>query len=133
MSRSTTDILAEVPLFAGLSGRQLRNLAKSAAEDHYDAGATIVLEGGRSDSMFVVVEGTANVVRDGETISRRGPGEFFGEIAMIDGRPRAATVVAETEMTCVVLHQGSLRKLVMTEPQVAWALVQSLAARLRGE
>lgn len=133
MSRSTTDILADVPLFAGLSSRQLRSLAKSAAEDRYDAGATIVLEGGRSDSMFVIVEGTANVVRDGETISHRGPGEFFGEIAMIDGRPRAASVIAETPMTCVVLHQGSLRKIVMNEPQVAWVLVQSLAARLRGE
>lgn len=83
--------------------------------------------------MFVVLEGSAKVVRSGRTISHRGPGEFFGEISMLDGRPRAATVIAETPMRCMVLYQDSLRRLLMSDPKAAWALGESLATRLRGE
>lgn len=83
--------------------------------------------------MFVVLEGSAKVVRGGRIISRRGPGEYFGEISLIDSRPRAASVISETPIRCLVLEQDSLRTLLMTEPQAAWALLQSLATRLRGE
>jgi CRP-like cAMP-binding protein len=106
---------------------------KGTVEDRYEPGTMIVREGGRTETMFVVLEGSARVERDGETISRREPGEFFGEISMIDGRPRAASVIAETPMRCVVLSQEALRELIRSDPQVAWSLLQSLATRLRGE
>jgi CRP-like cAMP-binding protein len=113
--------------------RQLRKLARNVVEHRYDAGTTIVREGGRTETLFVVLEGEAKVVRNGRTISRRRPGEFFGEIAVIDGRPRAATVVAETPLRCLVLERDALRRLAMSDPRVAWALLESLATRLRGE
>jgi CRP/FNR family transcriptional regulator, cyclic AMP receptor protein len=133
MATSALEALSAIPLFSGLSTRQLRKLLKGTVEDHYESGTLIVREGGRTETMFVVLEGSARVERDGETISRRGPGEFFGEISMIDGRPRAASVVADTPLRCLVLSQHALRELIRSDPQVAWSLLESLAARLRGE
>jgi len=133
MPTSGADALSTIPLFSHLPSRQLRKLLRSTVEHRYDPDTTIVREGSRTATLFVVLEGSAKVVRSGRTISHRGPGEFFGEIAMIDGRPRAASVIAETPMRCLVLHQDALRKLLMTEPQVAWAMLESLATRLRGE
>jgi CRP-like cAMP-binding protein len=133
MARFAEDALAEIPLFSHLSQRALRKLARSVIEDRYEAGTTIVREGGTTSTMFVVMEGEAKVVRDGRTISKRRPGEFFGELAMIDGRARAASVIAETPIRLLVLRQDMLRKLVMNDPRVAWAMLQSLSSRLRGE
>jgi CRP/FNR family transcriptional regulator, cyclic AMP receptor protein len=133
MATSAPEALSAIPLFSSLSSRQLRKLQRSADEHSYEPDTTIVREGGHTASLFVVIEGSAKVVRGGRTISRRHPGEYFGEIALIDSRPRAASVISETSMRCLVLQQDSLRKLLMSEPQVAWAMLQSLATRLRGE
>jgi CRP-like cAMP-binding protein len=130
---ASTDVLSTIPLFSGLSSRHLRKLQRTASEDRYQPDSVIVPEGGRTATLFVVVEGSVKVVKDGKTISRRGPGEYFGEISLIDGRPRAASVISETDVTCLVLSQDSLRKLLMSEPQASWALLESLALRLRGE
>ena len=126
------DMLASIPLFAHLSSRQLRRIASSTNEDIYKAGDVIINEGGRSQSMFVIVEGTASVVRDGETLAQRSPGEFFGELSLID-RPRAASVVADTPMRCLVLEHEVLRDIAMSDPQVAWSLLKTLASRLRDD
>lgn len=133
MPTSALEALSTVPLFSRLSKRQLRKLQKGTVEDRYEPGTLIVQEGGRTATLFVVLEGTAKIDRSGQTISHRGPGEFFGEISMIDGRPRAASVIAETTMRCVVLPQDSLRDVLLNDPQVAWSLLESLATRLRGE
>lgn len=128
---SAQESLASVPLFADLSVRQLRNVARSTNEDRYEVDDVIVREGGRTETLFVILEGTAKIVRDGRTIARRAPGEFFGEISMIDERPRIASVIAETPMRCLILHHDELRKLVMGDPRMAWSLVKTLAGRLR--
>lgn len=93
----------------------------------------IVSEGGRTQTLFLILEGTARIVRDGRTLARRSVGDFFGEISMIDLRRRTASVVAETPMRCLVLYHDDLRKLVMAEPQMAWSLLQTLASRLRDD
>jgi CRP/FNR family cyclic AMP-dependent transcriptional regulator len=123
--------LSGVPLFANLSARQLRKLAKNASEDSYEAGSSIVTEGGRTETLFVVLEGKAKVTKNGRTVARRSPGEFFGELSMIDGRRRAASVIAETPMRCLVLYHDVLRKLVMDDPGMAWSLLLTLAGRVR--
>jgi CRP/FNR family transcriptional regulator, cyclic AMP receptor protein len=128
---SVHESLAGVPLFADLSARQRRNIARSTNEDRYEVDDVIVREGGRTETLFVILEGTARIVRGGQTIARRVPGEFFGEISMIDERPRIASVIAETPMRCLVLHHDGLRKLVMDDPRMAWSLVRTLAGRLR--
>lgn len=123
--------LSSIPLFANLSARQLRRILRSSSEDQYEAGQVIVREGGRTHSLFVILEGTAKVVRKERTVARRSVGEFFGEVSMIDLRPRSATVKAETPMRCQVLHHDDLRRLAIGDPQVAWSLLQALAGRLR--
>ena len=128
---NAADSLASVPLFAGLSGRQLRKIAKSTTEITYEAGDLIVREGGRTKTLFVVLEGTARVVRNDRTIARRSAGDYIGEISMIDQRPRAASVIADTPMRCLILDHDDLRKLVARDPHVAWSMLQTLAGLLR--
>src|ERR1700675_1832874 len=97
------DVLSKVRLFSRLSARQLRKIAAATTEDHYDEGNVILREGAHGQTMFVVVEGTARVEHNGRIMGRRSVGSFFGEISMIDNRPRAATVIAETPVRCLVL------------------------------
>ncbi len=123
--------LSRVPLFANLTPRQMRKVARSASEDSYAAGSSIVVEGGRTETLFIILEGTARITRNGRTVARRNAGEFFGEISMIDGRRRAASVVADTPMRCLVLYHDGLRKLVMDDPRMAWSLLLTLAGRVR--
>ena len=108
----------------------MRKLAGTAIEDSYESGDVIVREDGRTQTMFVILEGSAKVVRKGRTIAHRHEGDFFGEISMIDGR-RVASVVAETPMRCLILYHNDLRKLVLDDPSMAWELLKTLAGRVR--
>ena len=130
---TTLESLSTVPLFAGLNARQLKKVARNAIEDRYEAGEVIVQEGGQTETLFVIVEGTAKITRKGRTVARRSSGEFFGEISMIDQRPRTASVVADTPMRCLVLYHDGLRKLVIEDPQMAWSLLKTLAGRVRDD
>jgi CRP/FNR family transcriptional regulator, cyclic AMP receptor protein len=121
--------LSQIPLFSNLSERRLRKLADTSTVDVYDTGDVILREGGRTRTMFVILEGSAKVIKKGRTIAHRGEGEFFGEISMIDGR-RVASVVAETPMRCLVLFHDDLRKLVLDDPAMAWELLKTLASRV---
>ena len=131
MADARVEALSKVPLFSKLSARQLRRILKGASEDRYDEGTVILREGGHGETLFVIVEGSARVVRNGRTIARRSEGDFFGEISVIDGRPRTATVIAETPMRCIVLYRRELKEIVMGEPATAWAMLESIAARVR--
>jgi CRP/FNR family cyclic AMP-dependent transcriptional regulator len=131
MLDSRVDVFLKIPVFAKLSARQVRKILKGATEDRYDEGTTIVRERGPGRTLFVIMEGTARVVRGGRTIATRSDGDFFGEISVIDGRPRTATVIAETPMRCVVLYQRELKKVALEEPEAAWAMLVSMASRLR--
>ena len=128
--RSNWSYLSQIPLFSTLSERRLRKLARQASEDVYESGDVILREGGRTETMFVILEGSVKVVRKGRTIARRRQGEFFGEISMIDGR-RVASVVAESPMRCLVLYHDDLKKLVLDDPSMAWELLKTLASRVR--
>ncbi len=128
---TAAESLASIPLFSNLSGRQLKKMAKRALEHRYDTGDVMVREGGRTQTLFVILEGTAKVIKNDRTIARRSAGDVFGEFSMIDLRPRAATVVAETPMVCLALEHDDVRGLVMEDPRIAWSLLQTLAGRLR--
>jgi CRP/FNR family cyclic AMP-dependent transcriptional regulator len=122
--------LSQIPLFSTLSERRLRKLAGEATEDAYESGDVIVREDGRTQTMFVILEGSAKVVRKGRTIAHRQEGEYFGEISMIDGR-RVASIVAETPMRCLILYHDDLRRLLLDDPSMAWELLKTLASRVR--
>lgn len=126
------EALAQAPLFAEVARRHLRALARLAKEQSYRPGERVVREGIAGSSLFVVVEGEARVERAGERLATLAPGQFFGEISLLDGGPRSATVVAETDLRCVKLDGQDLRALLERRPEVAIRLLETLAARLRG-
>jgi CRP/FNR family transcriptional regulator, cyclic AMP receptor protein len=131
MADRRLDLLASVPLFAGSNKRQLRGVLDWTKEYRYEPSATIVHEGAKGDELFLLLEGRAVVSRSGKTLTRLTAGDFFGEMAVIDGRPRTATVVADGPVDCLVLKQKDFKALLEGDPPLAWNLLGSLAARLR--
>ena len=132
MPKRERDALARVPLFAGLSPRQLRRLADLTEEHRYMEGATVVREGDVGDSFYVIREGQAKVVNaSGRVVNRLRPGDFFGEISLLDGGPRTASVVAETPLTMHVLSRKDFLRVIQQEPAVGVKLLAHAAGLLR--
>ena len=126
------DVLKDMPLFAEVPKRHVRKIASLTKETRFAKGSTIVREGERGDAFFVVLEGTAAVIRPGGLPAiELGPGDYFGEIALIDGAERTATVRAQTEVYCLLLPGRPFMKMVRSEPEIAVALLRQLAGRLR--
>ncbi|MFN2545373.1 MAG: cyclic nucleotide-binding domain-containing protein [Actinomycetota bacterium] len=131
MARRSTDLLARVPLFQGLSKRHLKAVAGIASEEHFDEKASIAKEGERGDEFYVIVAGQAKVVRRGRTVASLMPGDFFGEIALLDGGPRTASVIAETPLDVMVLSRKPFHAVLERDPPVVLKMLEELAARLR--
>jgi CRP-like cAMP-binding protein len=125
------DTLAKVPLFSGLEGRDLQRIASSFKQRDYSAGDTIASEGSGAAGFFVIGDGSAKVTVGGEERATLGPGDYFGEIALLDEGARTATVTADTDMTTYAMTVWEFRPIVETDPRIAWKLVQALAHRLR--
>ena len=125
------ETLNRVPLFKGVSDRDLRRLAKVMSERTFRAGESIMTEGQSGVGFFVIEDGSATVSLRGETLRTLGPGDYVGEIALIDEGPRSATVVADTDTRCRGMAAWEFRSFVREHPEVAWALLQTLAARFR--
>jgi CRP/FNR family transcriptional regulator, cyclic AMP receptor protein len=120
-----------VPLFDGFSRGHLRRLAAEADVIGFEAGRPIVEEGQAGEAMYVVLGGTARVVRAGRKVGELIPGDFFGELSALDGGPRTASVVADTPMEVLRLFRHTLRTMVEDEPALAMGLLEGLARRLR--
>jgi CRP/FNR family transcriptional regulator, cyclic AMP receptor protein len=131
VARPSVETLQKVPLFAGLEGRDLERIADSFKERTYSAGDTIASEGQGGAGFFVIADGTARVTVQDQERSTLGPGDYFGEIALIDEGARTATVTAETDMTCYAMTFWEFRPIVETDARIAWKLVQALAHKLR--
>jgi CRP/FNR family cyclic AMP-dependent transcriptional regulator len=131
-ARAWADVLAEIPLFAHVSGRHLRKIAALGTVVRFEPGAWMVRAGQEGDAFYVILDGKASVTRRrGLPSVKIGPGAYFGEMALIDGQPRSATVVATTEMTCLRLGRAGFQKALRAEPSVSAALLRALAERLR--
>ena len=131
MARPSLDILRRVPLFAELEQRDLERIADSFKQRDYAAGDTIASEGSGGAGFFVIADGTAKVTVHGEDRTTLGPGDYFGEIALIDEGARTASVTAETDMTTYAMTFWEFRPIVETDSRIAWKLVKALARRLR--
>ena len=125
------ETLARVPLFAGVKPKELKKLGKRMQERNFSEGDTITAEGESGLGFFVIEDGNATVSRDGNIVRNLGPGEFFGEVALIDSGPRSATVVATTDLRCRGMTAWEFRPFVEEHPEVAWALLETLVGRLR--
>jgi len=131
LGRHGFEVLARVPLFGGLSRRHLKKLAEHADEVSFRERETIVEIGQPGTSFYVILEGEAKVVRGSKTLARLGPGEFFGEISLLDGGPRTATVIADTPVRAVRVFKRSFDMVVNQEPGVASEILTVVARRLR--
>jgi CRP-like cAMP-binding protein len=124
-------LLAAVPLFEGLSKRQLKDVAKLATVVEHPAGSTVVKQGGPGESFMAVVSGQAKVQVNGKTVGRVLPGDHFGEISLLDGGARSAAVVAETPVTLLRIQHGNFIKVLVADPPLALALMMGLARMIR--
>ena len=125
------ELLKQVPLFSDLSKRHLNEIAKHADEAKMREG-TVFAKQGRIGTEFVfIVDGKAQVEKDGKAIRRISAGDFFGEISMIDGKPRTATVTAETDGTLLVVNSRSFNHLLDTTPGLQKKVMVSLCKYLR--
>jgi CRP/FNR family cyclic AMP-dependent transcriptional regulator len=131
LGRRDVDMLSRVPLFAGLSRRDLRRLAEHADVVSFRQRETIVQAGRPGGTFYVMMEGEAKAERDGRTIGRMTPGDFFGEISLLDGGPRTASVVAETPVTAIRIFKRSFDRVITQEPTVASKILAVVAKRLR--
>ena len=125
------DQLAEVSLFRACTHSELRELARITTELEAPAGAVLCREGVTGNDCFVIVEGDARVTIGGEDVSTLGPGEFFGEMALLDGGPRVATVTAASDMRLLVLSRQEFATLLTTVPSVSRRMLAAIGARLR--
>jgi CRP-like cAMP-binding protein len=129
--RETVTALKRVPLFSALSDRELERLGRSLSERRFGDGDEIALEGRSGVGFFIIDSGEAVVSQGGEEIDRLGPGDYFGEMALIDGGPRSATVTAAGELRCRGMTAWSFRPVVEAHGEIAWPLLETLVARLR--
>ena len=123
--------LARAPLFAGLSGRDRRAIAKVSGLVRYREGTPVVREDARGSVFFVILEGKAKVTRKGRTIGRLRRGDFFGEMSLLDGEPRTASVVTEADSTFLTVAARDFHSVLAREPKLALRMLQVMAGRLR--
>jgi CRP-like cAMP-binding protein len=125
------ETLAKVPLFSGVKAKDLKRLEKRMQERSFNEGDEITKEGEAGIGFFVIQDGNATVSIGGKILRTLGPGEYFGEIALIDSGPRSATVVATTDLRCRGMSAWEFKPFVEEHPDVAWALLEHLVAHLR--
>ncbi|MDQ6885230.1 MAG: cyclic nucleotide-binding domain-containing protein [Candidatus Dormibacteraeota bacterium] len=128
-----TDVLRRVPLFSGLDRKELSMLAKLVKEQRYAAGTEIVKAGSTGHGLYLIREGEVSVKKDGRTIATMGPGQFFGEVAILDGGPRTADVVADKDTVCMTLISWEVKPLLMDNAGITYKMLLEVAKRLRTE
>ena len=129
--KSVDDGLAKVPLFADLTDKELESVRSLMTETNVPEGTILARQGQTGHEFFVIVSGTASVDRDGDHVADVGPGDFLGEMSLLDGGPRNADVSASTEMTLMVVSQRDFSQLLDTVPMIARRMLPTLVKRLR--
>ncbi|HXY46360.1 MAG TPA: cyclic nucleotide-binding domain-containing protein [Thermoplasmata archaeon] len=126
------DLLKTVPLFASLEKKYLKTLAATAADQRYKAGDVLIAEGQKGIGFYLIAEGQVNVEKGGRTVATLGPGQFFGEMALLDEEPRTATVKAVSPTRCLVLSSWEFWGTAAAgDPTVLKALLRETVRRLR--
>jgi CRP-like cAMP-binding protein len=128
--RSTDEMLAQVPLFAGLSKSQLQEISSLATRLDLPAGRNLTTQGATGQEFIIVLEGDVEVIVDGAVVATPTAGECYGEIALLDSRPRTASVVATTDVIVDVIGRREFRELLTRQPQIAEHLRRTMAERL---
>ena len=128
---ATPDVLARVPLLAGLDRRSREQLAREFKDRTFGAGTDVLVEGTTGVGFFIVLDGSATVSVDGREIARLRSGDWFGEIALLStDHVRTATVTAETDLKCVGLTAWEFRPFLAEHPDIAWQVIETMARRI---
>ena len=130
-SRGTIELLRWVPLFQDLSRREIRRIVEAGRELEFPPGRMMVQEGSVASDFYLILSGRATVSRNLRKVRSLQSGDFFGEISVLDGGPRSATVVAETRVLVFRLDRPAFLRLLRTEGSISRKLLQGMAARLR--
>jgi signal-transduction protein with cAMP-binding, CBS, and nucleotidyltransferase domain len=125
--------LRRVPLFSGLDKKELEMLAKLVKEQRYAAGAGIVKAGATGHGLYLIREGSVAVKKDGRTVATLAAGQFFGEVAILDGGLRTADVEAETDTVCLTLISWEIKPLLMENAGLTYKMLLEITKRLRSE
>jgi CRP-like cAMP-binding protein len=131
---ATNDVvtrLGQVPIFSGCSKRELQTIARAVRRLEHEAGSVVAREGEPGAGLFVIDSGEAEVTIGGKKVNHLVPGDFFGEMALLDGGPRSATVTAKTDIVLFALTEWVFRGLLAEHPSIALRTLESVAARLR--
>jgi CRP/FNR family cyclic AMP-dependent transcriptional regulator len=128
---NVANTLANVPIFSGCSKRELGIIARASKEVDHKEGTVIAREGERGIGLFLILDGQCKVSIGGKTKARLGPGDFFGEVALLDGGPRTATVTAVSPVRLVGITGWVFRGLLMEHPTIALKTLEAVAGRLR--
>jgi CRP/FNR family transcriptional regulator, cyclic AMP receptor protein len=124
------ELIRHAPLFAHVSKRQLEQIAQIADEIDLREGKEMTKQGSRGREFFVLLEGNADVKKNGRRINRLGPGDFFGEIALVSDTPRTASVIATSPVRALVITDRSFKRLMSDSPEIQERVLSALAARL---
>ncbi len=127
MAQQAVTLLERVPIFQDLDHRELERIAGSMKERIFHAGDTVTSEGAGGIGFFVIEEGEAKVSVGGQDRRRLGPGDYFGEVALLTDSPRTATIVADTDLRCYGMTSWDFRPLVESHSSIAWKLLQAMA------
>jgi CRP-like cAMP-binding protein len=129
--KSIAGMLGKSPLFASLDSKHLDKVVESAKELKYGPGDRIVRQGDSGVGFFMIVGGSADVGRGGKVLAKLGPGQYFGEMTLLDSQPRSADVTATSPTRCLVLSTMNFSSLLASNPRMAVELLRELARRLR--
>jgi CRP/FNR family transcriptional regulator, cyclic AMP receptor protein len=127
VAQEVTDLLQRVPIFSDLDRKELERIAASMKQRTFQAGDKVTTEGSSGVGFFVIESGEAKVTIGGEDRRRLGPGDYFGEVALLNESARTATIVAETDLHCHGLTSWEFRPLVETHGSIAWKLLQAMS------
>lgn len=130
VANAPTALIERIPIFSGLDRRELKLVAESLNDRVFDAGSVVIEEGTSGIGFFVIESGTAKVAVAGREVRTLGPGDHFGEIALIADSPRTATITAESDILCYGMTAWDFRALVVANASIAWKLLVFLARAL---
>jgi CRP-like cAMP-binding protein len=128
---STTEFLAKVPLFASCTTEEIERIATAAQENDFDAGQLIITQGTPGQAFYLILSGRVEILRDGRSFGAYGPGDFFGEMSLLDNAPRSATIRALDPTRCLMLSSWDFKALLEEYPSIAVKLLEVLSRRLR--
>jgi CRP/FNR family cyclic AMP-dependent transcriptional regulator len=132
MAQGPIDLLQRVPIFQDLDRRELERIGASMKQRTFKQGDTVTTEGQGGVGFFVIEEGQAKVTIGGDERRTLGPGDYFGEVALLTDRPRTATITAESELRCYGMTSWDFKPLVESHSSIAWKLLQAMAKNYQG-